>query len=189
MRFNRHSNLEGKHSFLSPSKYAWVRYDDDKLGRVFMSHLAALRGTREHKFACDAVTLGHKLPDDVPKTMNLYVNDCIGYRLTTEVPLFWSDFCFGTADALGYSKHENRLRIFDLKTGHTVTKVDQLEIYAALFCLEYEFRPFDIEIELRIYQGNEARIYEADPDAIFHIMDRIITGTKLLEQIRSEQQS
>jgi hypothetical protein len=189
MRFNRHSDLEGRHSFLSPSKYAWLRYDDSKLERVFMEHLAHLRGTEEHDFAARAIKLGHRLPDE-PKTMNLYVNDCIGWRMKPEVPLYWSDFCFGTADALGYQESTRTLRISDLKTGKSPTKVDQLVIYAALFCLEYEFpKPWELEIELRIYQSNRVMFYPGDPDEIFHAMDRILTGTRLLEQIRSEYQS
>ena len=189
MRFNRHSDLEGRHSFLSPSKYAWLRYDDSKLERMFLEHLAHIRGTEEHDYAARAIKLGHALPD-VPKTMNLYVNDCIGWRMKPEVPLFWSDFCFGTADALGFNEHDQILRISDLKTGKTPTKMDQLLIYAALFCLEYEYpKPWEIEIELRIYQGNGIRFVLAESDDVFHAMDRILTGTRLLEQIREEQRS
>lgn len=187
MRFNRHSNLEGKHSFLSPSKYAWLRYDDQKLERMFMEHLAHIRGTEEHDYAARAIKLGHRMPDE-PKTMNLYVNDCIGWRMKPEVPLFWSDFCFGTADALGFMETHMALRISDLKTGKTPTKFDQLVIYAALFCLEYDFpKPWELEIELRIYQGNQTKLMIPDADEVFHAMDRILTGTRLLEQIRLEQ--
>lgn len=189
MRFNRHSDLEGKHSFLSPSKYAWLRYDDAKLERVFMEHLAHLRGAEEHEFARRAILLGHRMPDE-PKTMNLYVNDCIGWRMKPEVPLFWSDFCFGTADALGFVESQRLLRISDLKTGKNPTKFDQLVIYAALFCLEYEYpKPWELEIELRIYQSNGVKEMVADADEVFHAMDRILTGTRLLEQLRAEQYS
>lgn len=189
MRFNKHAELEGRHSFLSPSKYAWLRYEDDKLERMFMEHLAHLRGTEEHAFAAQAIKLGHRMPDE-PKTINMYINDCIGWRMKPEVALYWSDFCFGTADALGYMERDRILRISDLKTGKTPTKIDQLEIYAALFCLEYEFpRPWDLEIELRIYQSNRVQFPETDYDRIFHAMDRILTGTRLLEDLRAEQLS
>jgi hypothetical protein len=188
MRFNKHSDLEGKHSFLSPSKYAWLRYDDDKLERLFMEHLAALRGTQEHAFAAQAITLGHRLPAET-KTLNMYINDCIGWRMKPEVPLYWSDFCFGTADALGFSKMT--LRISDLKTGKTPTKFDQLIVYAALFCLEYDFpKPWELDaIELRIYQGNGVKFLDADPHDVFSAMDRILTGTRLLETLKAEQLS
>ena len=187
MRFNKHSDLEGKHSFLSPSKYAWLRYEDDKIERMFMEHLAHLRGTEEHDYAARAIKLGHRMPEE-PKTMNMYVNDCIGWRMKPEVALYWSDFCFGRADALGFVESHRILRISDLKTGKTPTKFDQLVIYAALFCLEYEFpKPWDLEIELRIYQGNGVKEHFPDPDEVFHAMDRILTGTRLLEQLRAEQ--
>lgn len=188
MRFNNHSRrkLKDKHSFLSPSKYSWIRYDDDKLARMFTEELQRMRGAREHAFAAEAISLGHRMPD-VKKTMNMYVNDALGYRLSPEVELYWSDWCFGTADAIGYSNVDNTLRVFDLKTGRTATKIDQLMIYAALFCLEYEMRPFDITIELRIYQGNQARIYDPTADEIFHIMDRIVTGTRIIEEIVEDQ--
>jgi hypothetical protein len=188
MRFYRHSDLEGRHAFLSPSKYAWLRYDNEKLERMYMEELATQRGTEEHEFAAAAIKLGHRLPDE-PKTMNMYVNDCIGWRMKPEVALYWSEFCFGKADAVGFVESQMRLRISDLKTGKTPTKFDQLVIYAALFCLEYEQKPFDMLIELRIYQGNKVRLLEADPDEVFHAMDRILTGTRLLEQIRQEQLS
>lgn len=189
MRFHKHSDLEGKHSFLSPSKYAWLRYDDQKLERMFMEHLAHLRGMEEHEFAARAIKLGHRMPDE-QKTMNLYINDCIGWRMKPEVTLYWSEFCHGTADAIGFQESKQILRVSDLKTGKNPTKFDQLIVYAALFCLEYEFtKPWEIETELRIYQGNAAKLLVADPDEIFHAMDRILTGTRLLEEIRAEQLS
>lgn len=189
MRFHKHSNLEGKHSFLSPSKFAWLRYDDQKLERMYSEHLAHIRGTEEHEFAAQAIRLGHKLPDE-PKTMNMYVNDCIGWRMSPEVSLYWSDFCFGTADAVGFVESKNLLRISDLKTGRTPAKFDQLMVYAALFCLEYEYtKPWELDIELRIYQSNRVNEVIADPDDVFHAMDRILTGTRLLEQLRYERPS
>jgi hypothetical protein len=62
----------------------------------------------------------------------------------------------------------------------------QLEIYAALFCLEYRIKPFAIKIELRLYQNDDIRIFEADPDAIMHIMDKITTFDKRIRSIREE---
>lgn len=187
MRFNRHSNLEGKHSFMSPSSPAWLRYDDQKLERRFMEHLAHLRGTEEHIFAAQAIKLGHRM-EDTQKTLNMYVNDGIGWRMKPEVPLYWSDFCFGTADTLAFYESKMLLRVSDLKTGKTPTTMDQLVTYAALFCLEYEYpKPWELEFELRIYQSNKIKLHIPEADEIFHAMDRILTGTRLLEQIRSEQ--
>ncbi len=186
MLFNTHSNLIGRHAFLSASKYHWINYDEDKLDRVFLTALAAQRGTELHAFAHEAIRLGIKLPR-TQKTLNLYVNDAIGYRMTPEQVLYYSDNSFGTADAISYRR--GMLRIADLKTGVTATSEHQLEVYAALFCLEYLMKPFEIEIELRIYQSDEVRIYEADPDVIFHIMDRIIIFDKRINAIRMEAMS
>lgn len=186
MLFNKHLNLTGQHAFLSASKYHWINYDEDKLDRVFKARLASQRGTDLHNFALEAIRLGIKLPK-TPKTMHLYVNDCIGYRMTPEQILYYSENAFGTADAVSFRK--NKLRIFDLKTGLSPCSVHQLEVYAALFCLEYRFKPFEIEIELRIYQNDEVQIYEADPDVITHIMDKIVMFDKRITALRLEAMS
>lgn len=183
MLFNPHSNLAGQHAFLSASKYHWIRYDEEKLDRVYLLALAAQKGTELHAFAHNAIRLGVKLQSS-RKTLNLYVNDAIGYRMTPEQILYYSDNCFGTADAISFRR--GLLRIHDLKTGVTPASVHQLEVYAALFCLEYRYKPTEIQIELRIYQNDEAQIYEADPDVITHIMDRIVTFDKRIEAIKKE---
>lgn len=183
MRFNTHSTLQGQHAFLSPSKYHWINYDNEKLTRVFTASMAAKRGTDLHAFAHEAIRLGEKLPR-TSRTLNLYVNDAIGYRMTPEQILYYSDNCFGEADTIAYRR--GMLRIHDLKTGITPASEHQLEVYAALFCLEYRFKPAELEIELRIYQNDEVRVYIADPDSITHIMDRIITFDKQINALRLE---
>lgn len=183
MNFKTHSNLAGHHAFLSPSKSAWVNYDDDKLTRVFFAHMAAKRGTELHSFAHDAIRLGVKLPAN-KSTLSMYVNDAIGYRMSPEQTLVYSDNCHGTTDAIAFRR--NRLRVHDLKTGVIETSFRQLEVYAALFCLEYKFKPFEIEIELRIYQNDEVRVLEPDPDEVVHIMDKIITFDKQIAAHRLE---
>lgn len=183
MHFNRHSDLEGRHAFLSPSKYHWIGYDDDKLDRVYTAAMAAAKGDRLHKLAHDLIREGVKLGRS-QKTLNMYVNDAIGFRMTPEQPLVYSDNAFGCADAVSFKK--NKLRIHDLKTGVTPTKVTQLEVYAALFCLEYEFRPFEIEMELRIYQNDETQIFDADPMTISHIMEVIKSHDKRINAMRLE---
>ena len=183
LNFNKHFNLEGRHAFLSASKYAWTNYDDEKLDRMFVTAMAAARGDRLHKLAHDLIREGEKLPRK-QRTLNMYVNDAIGFRMTPEQPLYYSDNFFGTADAVSFRK--DTLRISDLKTGITPASVRQLEIYAALFCLEYKFRPFHIRTELRIYQNDEVQEYEADPDVIFHIMDQGVTFDKRIEALKAE---
>lgn len=183
MIWNSHSQLVGRHAFLSASKYHWTNYDDEKLDRVFLTALAAQRGTELHALAHNLIRLGVKLPRS-QKTLNMYVNDAIGYRMTPEQILYYSDNAFGTADAISFRR--DMLRISDLKTGSTPTSERQLEVYAALFCLEYRFKPFEIGIELRIYQNDEIDVFEADPDVIAHIMDKIVVFDKRIEAIRRE---
>jgi len=60
----------------------------------------------------------------------------------------------------------------------------QLLIYVALFCLEYDIKPQDIEIELRIYQLNEINKHVPEPEEIYHIMDKIIRFDKLIDQAK-----
>jgi hypothetical protein len=186
MIFNAHSNLIGRHARLSASKYHWINYDEEKMARVFLAALAAERGTQLHAFAHDAIRLGIKLPK-TSKTMNLYVNDAIGWRMTPEQPLYYSDNVFGTPDAIGF--RNNVLRVNDLKTGSTPSSVHQLEVYAALFCLEYQFRPTEIDIELRIYQNDEIQLFDADPIDITRIMDKIVIFDKRINEMRMEVMS
>lgn len=183
MIFNKHSNLVGQHAFLSASKYHWINYTDQKLDASFISAMAARRGSDLHQLAHDLIRLGIRLPE-TPTTMNLYVNDALGFRMVPEQVLYFSENCFGTADAIIF--RNNKLRIHDLKTGISQTSEHQLEIYAALFCLEYGFKPHDIDIEMRIYQNDEVRIFDADPDLIAHIMDRIITFDRRIDELKEE---
>lgn len=183
MHWNRHISLAGTHAFLSPSNYHWVNYSDDKLAAAFGRMQAAKRGSDLHAFAHEAIRLGVRLPTR-RTTVNLYVNDGIGYRMTPEQTLFYSPNCYGHADTIAFRR--NILRIHDLKTGEVVASEHQLEVYAALFCLEYGVSPFSITIELRLYQLDEVRVFEPDPDVIIHIMDRIKTFDKMINQWREE---
>ena len=184
MNFNDHSRLVGTHAFLSASNYHWINYDLEKLSERFLTASAAKRGTELHVFASEAIRLGIKLPK-TSKTLNMYVNDAIGYRMTPEQVLFYSPNCFGTADAISFKR--NLLRIHDLKTGVTKASMHQLEIYAAMFCLEYNFKPFNIDIILRIYQEDEIVELHPERDEITHLMDKIITFDKHLEKLRQEE--
>lgn len=183
MIFNRYSHLKDKHAFLSPSKYHWINYDDEKLERVFLKSMDAAKGTALHALAHDLITLGVKLPNS-RKTLNMYVNDALGFRMQSEVTLFYSDNCFGHADSIGFRR--NLLRIHDLKNGVSPVSMNQLWVYAALFCLEYNFKPTEIQIELRIYQNDDIQIEEPDPDIITHVMDRIVTFDKHITRMKME---
>ena len=184
MEFNKHKNLEGCHAFLGASKYHWVNYDASKVAASYRSYLATLKGTELHDFAARCIKLGQKLPKS-KKTLNMYVNDAIGYRMTPEQVLYYSDNCFGTADSISFK--DNLLRIHDLKTGATPAHMEQLEIYAALFCLEYKIKPADIDIELRIYQSDDIMIFNPTVEDIVPIMDKIITSDKIISKIKAEE--
>lgn len=182
MNFNVHSYLEGQHAFLSASKYHWINYDDEKLVKAFYKYQAAQRGTDLHELAMRLINLGVKLPK-TRRTLNLYVNDAIGFKMQTEKVLYFSDNCFGTADTISF--RNNVLRIHDLKTGETPASMNQLMIYAALFCLEYKFKPTDIEIELRLYQSDDIQILSPDPTDILIIMEKIIHFDRTIEKIKA----
>lgn len=184
MNFNQHSNLTGKHAFLGASKYHWINYDSDKLIESYSRFLATQRGTVLHDFAAQCITLGQKLPRS-QKTLNMYVNDAIGFKMEPEQVLYYSDNCFGTADAISFRKGE--LRIHDLKTGAIPAHMEQLMVYSALFCLEYGMRPSDISVELRIYQNDEILVHNPEVDEIVPIMDKIISFDKLLTKIKMEE--
>lgn len=183
MQWNPHFRLQGKHSFLSASKYSWIRYSDEKLEEVFANSLAAQKGTELHAFASEAIRLGIKLPRS-SKTLNNYVNDAIGFKMESEQVLYYSDNAFGTPDAISFKK--NMLRVHDLKTGVTPANMDQLMIYVAFFCLEYGMKPGDISIELRIYQNDEILTYIPETEEIIHIMSRIVTFDKKIDAMKLE---
>lgn len=185
MNFNKHFRLEGKHSFLSPSQYHWIRYDEDKLTDRVLNAMTARRGVELHQLAHELIRLGVKLPA-TKKTLNLYVNDAIGYRMQPEQILYYSDNCFGTADAISFRR--NKLRIYDLKNGETKTSVDQLLVYGALFCLEYGFKPFELEYDFRIYQLDEVQIFEVDPSDLVRIMDKIVVFDRKIDELRMENE-
>lgn len=185
MKFNAHSNLIGQHAFLSASSYHWLNYDVDKLTDRYLKHQAVQRGTDLHELASNHIRLGVPASKS-RRTLDQYINDAIGYKMTPEQPLYFSPNCFGTADAISF--RNNFLRIHDLKTGEADTSFRQLEIYAALFCLEYHYNPEELEgIELRIYQNNEVRVEEPSPDDIRDIMNKIVLFDQQIEKLKMEE--
>lgn len=92
MNFNKHSTLEGQHAFLGASKYHWINYTDEKLAETYSKFLAVQRGTVLHEFAAQCIRLGQKLPKST-KTLNMYVNDAIGFRMIPEQILYYSENC------------------------------------------------------------------------------------------------
>ena len=163
MNFNNHSNLEGQHAFLGASKYHWINYGEDKVAEAYRNFLATQKGTVLHAFAAQCIMLNQKLPKS-KQTLNMYVNDAIGFKMTPEQILYYSDNCFGTADAILF--RNNFLRIHDLKTGKIPAHMEQLE---------------------RIYQNNEILYHNPTAEDIVPIMDRIITFDKVIKKIREQE--
>lgn len=212
MIFNKHLNLEGKHALLGGSKYHWINDEskDEKLKRIRSFYISDL-GTALHLVAQKRIKYGFKLSrndkksviidileagipeivlrsidfDSVFENLQAYVNDAIGFKMTPEQILYYSDFCFGTADTIAF--RDNFLRIHDLKTGLMPAHIEQLEVYASLFCLEYKIKPIDIQMELRIYQNNEVLIHNPEVDEIVPIMDQIIAYNKFIMKFQKEE--
>jgi len=163
MNFNKHFELEGKHAVLSPSKPYWLNYNQDQIRNYILSQQAAAKGTRLHDLAARLIQEGLKLKGTT-QTLTSFVNDAIGYGMTPEVALRYTENCFGHTDAISYDR--GILRVHDLKTGSGPVHIEQLEIYAALFLLEYErlfgVNPANTKVNLRIYQNDD--IQEVNPD-------------------------
>ena len=183
MKWNNHSNLDGTHAFLSASQHSWLNYDDEKLVTIYKNRMAAMHGTEIHEYAAFCIRLKEKLPKR-KRTLNMYVNDAIGFGLDPEVKLYFSNNCYGTADAINFNN--GFLRIHDLKTGVIPASLDQLAIYAALFCLEYKVKPGEIQTELRIYQNDDILVGKPTAEDILPIMDKIIRFDKLIESAKEE---
>lgn len=185
MRFKKHSNLRGNHAFLSPSNYHWINYTSDRLVERWFTSQASVVGSRQHEYALREIEAGRL--SNLDSILGMYINDAIKYRMTPEQPLYYSENCFGTADAISFTRR--LLQIFDLKTGVYPGSVHQLEVYTALFCLEYGYDPFEIDVELRIYQDNEVSIWDADPEDILFIMDKIREFDIIIDRLKREEES
>lgn len=210
MNLNQHSSLEGKHALLSPSKYHWVFDTDEDFTKRFCTSYCADIGTLLHEYARERIKYGYYLDDlekksvilellrnGIPESvlpyinfdsmyLNLctYVNDAIDLKMKPEVILYYSDVCFGTADALFYDEKKRFLRIHDLKTGSTPARMEQLYIYASLFFLDKHLKPSNTKIELRIYQNNDVITEEPGTDVIVPIIDKIKHFTDIATGIK-----
>lgn len=170
-----------EHAFLNPSSAkVWLGKDKDYLKRKLAAEEARFIGTKKHELAEWDIKLKMKRPDN-NNSFNMYVNDAIGYMMDAEVKLEYSRWCWGTADALCF--RDGVLRIHDLKTGETKTTMDQLIVYAALYCLIHDVNPADIAIELRIYQSGNVVVYCPSLDEMTHAMDYVESASKYLDQL------
>lgn len=204
MIYNRHSEIEGTHAVFGASQHAWLRYDEDKAMERFVRKDIPRMGTVLHDYACGRINNRIKMSKhdknavlnelmlnyipneiiDIPRIMDTlvpYVNDAIGFRMSAEVPLKYSKYFYGTADAIDYNERTNILRIHDLKTGEIPASMEQLEIYAAFFFLEYKnIKLADTKMELRIYQNGNVLEHFPTSEDILPIMDQAKRINKLL---------
>lgn len=204
MIWNDHSKLKGKHAILSPSNSSWLNYSSEEPAQLFSRYVSQYSteiGTLAHSFAEDRIhyrlklnkaeknsLLVYLLKNGIPRsvididyiypTVMMYVNDCIGFRMDSEVIVYYSDYCYGTVDAISVSK--DILRINDLKTGKIPAKIEQLKTYAALFCLEYNAKPSDLQIDLNLYQAGEIFNCQPEPEEIELIKNQIITLDRMI---------
>lgn len=205
MIWHDHSKLVGTHAFLSASQPGWRKKNADEIMEAKCNSYAQQIGTLLHSYAADCIKYREKLrkgdmrgvkfdlmrkgiPEyaiDIERiypTFMTYVNDAIGYQLAPEVVLYYSDECYGTADAIEVDG--KILRIHDLKTGIKPAKMEQLMIYAALFYLEYGTKLESIRPELRIYQMDEVLVCEPELDEIREVMDDIVEKDRVLKSMR-----
>ena len=187
MKWNDHSKILGSHTFLGASKNGWLNDDAEKLKGRYIRFLAVQKGTELHETAAKLIKQGIEVKD-LPLTFNQYVNDAIGFRMRPEQPLYYSDNCFGTADAIAWDEKIKFLRIHDLKTGEVPAKMEQLYIYAALFCLEYGMDPHSLDMELRIYQLDDIQICAPEVIDILQIMKKIHDFDLVMTELKKEEE-
>ena len=65
--------------------------------------------------------------------------------------------------------------------------MDQLLIYAAIYCLERKVDPYSIKYDLRIYQFDKAICHEPSGEEIAEIMDIIVHHNALLDSMNMEE--
>lgn len=182
MKWNEHYRLEEAHAFLSPSNYHWINYTPEKLTQVYINHLKKEEGTLLHSFASIAIVKKLKMANH-KKALNQFVNDAIGFGMESEMILYYSDNCFGTADAIMYE--DGVLRVHDLKTGNTKPSFNQLKVYCALFCLEYDHQPEEMTFITRLYQFTGFDELVVDPNEVRDIMNHIIHLDAVIDGLKN----
>lgn len=203
MQWNDHHQLEGKHAFLGASNYHWINWNDETFENRYYGQFSTQIGTAIHALAHDCIVSRIKLtkhdthliditlyhayipkdaydPNLILNNLIPFINDAIGFHMSSEILLYYNAYCFGTSDAISFDEKNKMLRIHDLKTGTTPTHMEQLLIYAALFCLEYHKNPHQFKTELRIYQNFDVLITNPEPEEIEQYMDLIQNRSKLI---------
>lgn len=210
MQWKNHLEVSREHSLLSPSQPSFLNLDDEGLLNRYMKSYATEAGTILHKYAEDLIRTRFKLEnnrtekkhvqfelarhyipnsvidiDAVFPVLRAYVNDGIGFAMIPEKKLVCDPvILFGTADTICF--RDNHLRIHDLKTGTSKVKMEQLLIYAALFCIDYEVNPDEIDIDLRIYQTGQEDVicYKPTKEEMHELIHKLLYDVEYIKQIR-----
>ena len=175
MIFNKHSELEGRHAILSPSKHYWLNYDDEGLMRNYISSFATDIGTLVHEYASDRIK--YRLPIDIENEEAK--NGLLMHLLKNGIPFRVIDL-----DRLFY----NLVPYVNDAIGYRMASMDQLLCYAGLFFLEYkrDYRPQTMKVELRIYQNQEVLVNQPSSEEVKAVMDKIIHGDAVLSKKLTE---
>lgn len=128
---------------------------DPRVGSIFIDHL-------------------RYLPGEAYLSVKMFVCDSIGFRMESEQKLSVSKVIEGTADAVRFYPKDNLLRISDLKTGSRPAKIEQVFIYAALYCYENRLDPLKTNFEARIYQNGEIYIEQPTGEEIKSLLNTIL---------------
>lgn len=209
MNYQDRLKQEPKHALLGASRWQWLNDDEESLLNRVKSFYAAQVGTVIHAYAADRITYGFKLaktdkknlifellkagiPNMVVDTLDFnfifenlmnYVNDAIGFHMDPEVEVRYCEYCFGTADTIKYYDKDRMLRIHDLKTGTIPAHMEQLMIYAALYCLQHRIKPLDIDYECRIYQACDILYLNPSGEEIQDVANNIVSKCAFLDKI------
>lgn len=138
---------------------------DPEVGSTFLEHL-------------------RYLPGDAFLSAKLFICDSIGFRMESEQKLSVSKIIEGTADAVRYYPKENLLRVSDLKTGSRPAKIEQVFVYAALYCYENRLDPLKTNFETRIYQNGEVYIEHPSGDVISNALNISLHLDEVVEKFR-----
>jgi hypothetical protein len=159
-----------------------LNYPEDKLVQTYKNHKKVTLGTEYHGLASRLIKLAVRLPNTAA-SFNSFVNDAIGYKMDSEVLLYYSLNCYGTADVISFN--DGVLRIHDLKTGTAnIASMNQLLIYAALFVLDYGVSTRELTgVELRIYQNSEVTEFFPSPKDVFDVVAVIVRSDKIISKI------
>lgn len=195
-----HPELRDKHALFSPSQHNWIDYDEAKLLTFYDNRDAQVVGTQAHVYAAELIRmhywfLEHNLPSPISlrrkDSVSLHVMHSINHWLQPEVPVKYSDICFGTSDALGFHLPTKTLRINDLKTGRLPGDMRQLEQYAAIFFAEYapilQYKYMidinECKVELRIFQYDDITLVEPPID---YIIGEVLAKARHQHEVLSE---